>query len=93
MTTVSVRLHGTLAEEAPCLEVPLAGPGPLAEVLAALLRERPALADEILDPDDGTVTYAVMVVVNDVVVQHGEIPTCEVRPGDEVELFPVLAGG
>lgn len=64
----------------------------LAEVLAALSRARPGLAERVLD-DQGRVRRHVLVFVNQEAVGHLAPASVPVRAGDVVHILPAVSGG
>ena len=75
------------------IEAEAATPTPVGELLLELARRDPRLAEVLLDPDDGSLDFGVMVVVGGQVVHRRDLASHEVVDGDRVELHPVLAGG
>jgi sulfur-carrier protein len=64
----------------------------LGEVLAALSRARPGLAERVLD-DQGRVRRHVLVFVNQEAVGHLAPASVPVRDGDVVHILPAVSGG
>ena len=89
------KLFADLAEHAGDRHVPVdADPGEtVGEALDALLEDRPALADRVLD-DDGELRSQINVLRNgkDVKSQEDGLET-ELETGDELALFPPVSGG
>lgn len=69
-----------------------AAPGSLREVLAAIGRESPALADRVV-AEDGALRRHVNVFVNEEDVRFRELLETPVREGDRVTIVPAIAGG
>ncbi|WP_255192486.1 ubiquitin-like small modifier protein 1 [Natronobeatus ordinarius] len=89
------KLFADLAEHAGDRRVTVdAGPGEtVGDALDALLADRPALADRVLD-EDGSLRSQINVLRNgkDVGSQEQGLET-ELEAGDELALFPPVSGG
>jgi len=62
------------------------------EALDALLADRPALRDRVLN-DDGDVREHINVLRNGENVAHVDGLDTELEPGDELAMFPPVSGG
>jgi len=88
------KLFADLAEaaEGRTVDVDIAPGQTVGDALDALLSDRPALRDRVLD-DDGEVREHINVVRNGNNVHHESGLDTQLEPGDELALFPPVTGG
>jgi molybdopterin synthase sulfur carrier subunit len=90
----AVRLYAALREAAGQrdFEVDLPAGALMGELLRRLITLRPKLGGKILD-DKGSVPRYVAVFVNGRDIRHLDGLETPVQPGDEIAIFPPVAGG
>ncbi|MFB6130199.1 MAG: ubiquitin-like small modifier protein 1 [Salinigranum sp.] len=88
------KLFADLAEVAGdrTVDVDVEPGGTVGDALEALLADRPALADRVLD-DSGDLREHINVLRNGEDVADGSGLDTELTPGDELALFPPVSGG
>ncbi|MBI2847596.1 MAG: MoaD/ThiS family protein [Chloroflexi bacterium] len=65
----------------------------IGELLARLAAENQEFRQSVFDPAAGKVNDEMMIVLNDILLQHLDITETKLKEGDSIMLFPVYSGG
>lgn len=92
-TSIEWKLFADLAEHADDRHVAVDDPGEtVGDALEALLSDRPALEDRVLD-EDGSLRSQINVLRNGTDVDQTDGLETPLEDGDELALFPPVSGG